>query len=392
MTGGGILVVNAGSSSIKAAVFPLDGGDAAALTAQVDRIGADAGVTAKDAAGERLPLPPLPGGAGDSHETALAWLLPQLEALSGLRIGVAGHRVVHGGDRFGKPVPVDDATLDALRDLIPLARTHQPHNIAAIQAVRSLWPDMTQVACFDTAFHATIPEAARTLALPAEIRDKGVRRYGFHGQSYQWIANRLPEIDSTAAAGRTVVAHLGNGASLCGLVAGESRATTMGFTPLDGLVMGERPGLTDPGAILFLFEELGMSPEQVRQTLFKESGLKGLSGLSNDMRTLLASGDPAAKLAVEVYVRRIVREIGAMAAEIGGIDALVFTAGIGENAAPIRAAVVEGCAWLGCALDKAANETGGLCITEATKRPPAYVIPTNEEAVIAASCRKILNA
>ena len=392
VAGQGILVVNAGSSSIKSAVFLQDGGDRPILTAQVDRIGGDAACSARDGAGDRLPFPDLPPGAGRSHEDALNWLLPELERQGGVKIAAAGHRVVHGGGTFTEPVLVTDTVIEGLRRLVPLARTHQPHNIAAIQAVRSLWPELPQIACFDTAFHATIPAAAHTMALPASVRDKGVRRYGFHGLSYTWIARQLHEVAPEIAGGRVVVAHLGNGASLCGLVGGESRATTMGFTPLDGLVMGERPGLTDPGVVLFLFEELGMQAEDVHRILFKESGLKGLSGLSNDMRSLLASDDPAARLAVDVYIHRAVREIGAIAAEIGGIDALVFTAGVGENAAPIRAAIAEGCAWMGCALDPAANKKGDPRIAQQGSPVALYIVPANEEAVIAASCRTVLHS
>ena len=387
----GILVVNAGSSSIKVAVFPMEGGDTPFLSAQIDRIGGEAACAAKDKNGNRLSLPAFSAEDGRTHEEALKWLLPMLERHGSFKIAAAGHRVVHGGQHFNAPVLIDAETVEALRRLIPLARTHQPHNIAAIQAVRSIWPDLPQVACFDTAFHATIPEAARTLALPQAVRDEGVRRYGFHGQSYTWIAGRLRQVAPAVADGRVVVAHLGNGASLCGLVGGKSRATSMSFTPLDGLVMGERPGLTDPGAILFMFEEMGMQIADVRQALFKESGLKGLSGISNDMRTLLASDDPAARLAVDVYVHRVVREVGAIAAEIGGIDALVFTAGVGENAVPVRAAIADGCAWLGCTLDREANEKGDLCISRQGSPVSLYVVPANEEAVIAASCRDLLN-
>ncbi|MEQ9491493.1 MAG: acetate/propionate family kinase [Alphaproteobacteria bacterium] len=385
----GLLIVNAGSSSIKAAVFPASEGDAPLLTAAVERIGSDdASARIRDGS-----VHPVEAGSPDpkdlhSHVDACSWLLTRLQDLSGTFLA-AGHRVVHGGSDFIEPVLVDADVLAKLERLAPLARTHQPHNLAAIRAVADIFPDLPQIACFDTAFHATIPAKARVIALPQSITEKGVRRYGFHGLSYQWIAAHLPP---AAAEGRTIVAHLGNGASLCGMVGGISRATTMGFTPLDGLVMGERPGLTDPGAILFLFEELGMTAGEVRRILFRESGLKGISGLSNDMRVLMTSETPAAKLAVDVYIHRIIREIGAIAAEIGGVDALVFTAGIGENAAAIRARVIEGCGWLGCTLDASANERAACCISGADSRMTAHIIPTNEEAVIANAMRRLLNS
>jgi len=384
-----LLIVNAGSSSIKAAVFPAASGDRPLLTATVERIGSsDAKSEIRGADGKTVSTGAPAVSDLQTHNDACVWLLQTLQSLTGGYFAAAGHRVVHGGTDFVAPVLVDDTVLEALDRLVPLARTHQPHNLAAIRAVSSAFPDLPQIACFDTAFHATIPAESRTIALPREIIEKGVRRYGFHGLSYQWIASRLPP---DATQGKTIVAHLGNGASLCGMVGGVSQATTMGFTPLDGLVMGERPGLTDPGAVLFLFEELGMTTDQVRQILFKESGLKGISGLSNDMRVLMASDAPAAKLAIDVYTHRIVREIGAIAAEIGGVDALVFTAGIGENAAAIRAAVVEGCGWLGCSLDSSANEKAASCISASGSRMTAHVIPTNEEAVIADAMRRLLN-
>lgn len=363
-----ILVLNAGSSSLKAALFDARETEAPFLTAQIERIGAKAMARAKlDNA--PMDLPPLPQEMGASHEGVVAWLLPVLGEAAACTIIAAGHRVVHGGPDITTSVLVTDSVLAQLEALIPLARTHQPHNLAAIRAVAALWPDLPQVACFDTAFHATIPEAARLYALPKSVRDKGVRRYGFHGQSYQWIAQKM----APKGHRRVVACHLGNGASLCGMIDGESRATTMGFTPLDGLIMGERPGLTDPGILLFMLEEMCLSTEEVRTILFKESGLKGLSGLSNDMRVLEASEAPDAQRALDVYVHRLKREIGAITAEIGGIDALVFTAGIGENAANIRDRVVAGLRWLG----------NGLKV---------YVIPTNEEAVIAAATLSVLGA
>lgn len=367
MSGEAILVLNAGSSSLKAALFDPSKIERPVLTAQIDRIGGD--TSARATSGEELlPLPPLPKEAGASHDGVIAWILPVLLDLADRRIIAAGHRVVHGGPTFTTPVQVTASVLAQLEALIPLARTHQPHNLAAIHAVATLWPGLPQIACFDTAFHATIPEVAYTFALPKTVRDKGVRRYGFHGHSYQWIAQQM----EGKGHHRVVAAHLGNGASLCGMVDGQSRATTMGFTPLDGLVMGERPGLTDPGILLFMMEEMSLTASEIRTLLFQESGLKGLSGLSNDMRVLETSTALEAKLALDVYVHRLIREIGAIAAEIGGMDALVFTAGVGENAAEIRARVTETVAWMAPNLK-------------------VYVIPTNEEAVIAASTHATLS-
>ena len=373
-----ILVLNCGSSSIKAAVF--GAGDRAVARALVERIGAGPRVRI-DGPGGREEFEP----EVDGHGPLLGWLLPRL-AETGAPIEVVGHRVVHGGQHFAEPVRLDDAVVAALERLVPMARSHQPHNLAGVRAVAGLWPERAQVACFDTAFHRTIPEVRQRFALPPELTAKGIRRYGFHGISYEWIAGRLPEV-TRRAEGRVVVAHLGNGASLCAMRGRRSQATTMGFTPLDGLMMGNRPGNLDPGAVLYLFEELGMTTEQVRNLLFDQSGLLGVSHLSNDMRSLLASDDPDARLAVELFVDRAAREIAAMAAALGGIDALVFTGGIGENAPAIRARIAEGCAWLGARLDEGANDAGRTVISAAGSAVELLVVPTDEEAMIARHCR-----
>ncbi len=252
----------------------------------------------------------------------------------------AGHRVVHGGTRFQAPVRIDDEVLAALAALVPLAPLHQPHNLAAIRALRAAAPDLAQIACFDTAFHRGVPDVAQAYALPPSITDRGVRRYGFHGLSYEYIASVLPQFDPIAAGGRTVVAHLGNGASMCAMRAGRSVATTMGFTALEGLPMGTRTGSLDPGVVLYLMDELGMDARAIEHLLYQQSGLLGMSGVSSDMRTLLASTEPRARYAIEVFAYRIGRELGSLAAALGGVDALVFTAGIGEHAAPIRERVL----------------------------------------------------
>lgn len=386
-----VLTLNAGSSSIKAALFDRHGGSRPFLSCLAERLGSpEASVSFRDHRKALMDGPPLPVDAGRSHEAMLAWLLPALRDLGRVDVVAAGQRVVHGGPMHTAACLVDDGVVDALETLVPLARSHQPHELQAIRSALQLWPGLPQIACFDTSFHASVPEVARTIALPQHITRQGVRRYGFHGLSYDWISGRLPTVLGARASGRVVVAHLGNGASLCGLVDRESRATTMGFTTLDGLVMGDRPGLTDPGAILYLFDELGLSGQEMRHMLFEESGLRGVSGISNDMRVLMQSEEPAAKLAIDLFVYRAVREIGGIAAEIGGIDALVFTGGIGENAAPIRAAIMEGCAWLGVRFDADANAVHANFLSPAGARVTAHVIKTNEEAVIARQTRAVL--
>lgn len=376
-----VLVLNCGSSSIKAAVF--DGDDRAVVRALVEQIGAGPLLRIDGPSGHEEEA-----AAVDGHAALLRKLLPRLDEAVGGGIDAVGHRVVHGGLDFADPAALDDAVVLKLERLVPMARSHQPHNLAGIRAVAALWPDLPQVACFDTAFHRTIPEVRQRFALPAELTALGIRRYGFHGLSYEWIARRLPEMTDLAE-GRVVVAHLGNGASLCAMHGRRSQATTMGFTPLDGLIMGNRPGNLDPGAVLYLFDELGMTAEQVRHMLFDQSGLLGVSHLSNDMRSLLASEEPDARLAVDLFVDRAAREIASMAAAIGGIEALVFTGGIGENAGPIRARIAEGCGWLGARLDLASNERHGPVISAPDSEIEMLVIPTDEEAMIARHCRMV---
>jgi acetate kinase len=309
------------------------------------------------------------------------WLREHFGDRSSLR-GV-GHRVVHGGVDYAAPVRVDPAVLAKLEALCPLAPLHQPHNLAGIRAVAAVQPDLPQVACFDTAFHRGHPELADWFALPRRFYDEGIRRYGFHGLSYEYIASVLPEVAPEIAKGRVVVAHLGSGASMCALTAGRSIDSTMGFTALDGLPMGTRCGALDPGVVLHLNRAYGMSADAIERMLYHECGLKGVSGISNDMRTLLASDDPRARHAIDLFVWRICRELGALAAVQGGIDGLVFTAGIGERSAEIRERVCERAAWLGIELDPAANARGGPRISADGSRVAVYAIPTDEEQMIA---------
>ena len=384
-----ILVINAGSSSIKFALYDASAqsGDRL-LDGQISGIGT-AGVAAdiSDQAGDFGHLPE----AAD-HEAAISWLLSGL-GKGGVAIIAAGHRVVHGGPAFSAACLVDLSVEAEIERLIPLARLHNPHNLAAIRAVRALWPDLPQVVCFDTAFHATQPEIATTLALPERLRAAGIRRYGFHGLSYQSVAARLDAALSGGLLQRVIVAHLGNGASLCALREGKSIATTMGFTPLDGLIMGTRPGLTDPGVLLYLLEEQGMSVQQVSRLLQKESGLAGLSGIGADMRVLEASTEPSARFAIDAFCYRIVREAGSLAAALGGLDAFVFTGGIGENSEGVRAKVMEGLAWLGAKPDAAANNARAgrepSLISAAGSPLPVYVVRTDEEGIIAAETARL---
>ncbi len=372
-----LLVLNAGSSSVKFSLFALEGGaPRLELKGQIEGLPDEAHFEAPGA--ERRWGEPL------GHEQATDFLLGWIERrMDGRRLAAVGHRVVHGGTRYAAPVRVDAEVLARLEALVPLAPLHQPHNLAAIRRLAELRPGLTQVACFDTAFHRGQSAVAQAYALPPEITREGVHRYGFHGLSYEYIAQALPGVDARAAAGRTVVAHLGNGASMCALRAGASVASSMGFTALEGLPMGTRSGSLDPGVLLWLMDQKHMDARAIEDLLYHRSGLLGVSGLSGDMRTLLASDSPSARAAVDQFVYRIGRELGSLAAALGGLDALVFTAGIGEHAAPVRARVCRDAAWLGLELDPAANAAGGPRISSAASRVAAWVIPTDEELMIA---------
>lgn len=386
-----ILVINAGSSSIKFALFPagaaLESG--AVLRGQVENTGTAPALKARRQDGSSIAAPTPQGTVGTI--ASLAFLLDWLKLnLSEHRLASAGHRVVHGGENHSAPVRIDARVIESLDALIPLARLHEPVEVEAIKGLARLRPGMPQVACFDTAFHHHRPSVDKLFAIPREYTAAGVKRYGFHGLSYEYIATCLPKILGDRATGRVVVAHLGSGASMCAMREGRSIATTMSFTPLDGLMMGTRCGAIDPGVLLYAIQERGMSAHEVSDILYTKSGLLGVSGISNDMRDLLASDDPHAKEAIELFVYRATRELGALAAVLGGLDALVFTGGIGEHAAPVRAMVCDKARWLGIELDAAANCQHRALITTAASRVAACIIPTDEEIVIARHTRRLL--
>jgi len=381
-----ILVINAGSSSIKLSLFEVAPGRALNLgaKAQMDGIGTQPRLRARDAHGrlladEKYSAEELPD-VGAAMTCAATWLG---DYLAGAVPMAVGHRVVHGGPTYAAPQLVDDRVLAALEALVPLAPLHQPSALAPIRAIRVRFPGMPQVACFDTAFHREHPEVADRYALPDVLYKEGVRRYGFHGLSYEYIARSLPRVAPEIARGAVVVAHLGSGASMCALREGRSVDSTMGFTALDGLPMGSRCGQLDPGVLLYLLTEKGWSAKDVERLLYHDAGLRGLSGISNDVRDLLASDAPPARLALDYFVYRIGREIGSLAGAMGGIDGLVFTAGIGENSPDIRARVCARAAWLGVHVDEAANRVGGPRISTPGSRVSAWVIPTDEERMIA---------
>jgi len=389
-----ILVLNAGSSSIKYSVFVEEGsGLALSLRGQIEGLYTEAHFEARDCRAERLAERRWPQGAAPGHDGAIAFLADFLqEYLDHHRLVAVGHRVVHGGQRFLAPVRVTDEILRELEGFVPLAPLHQPHNLRPIRRLLTLAPQVPQVACFDTSFHRSIPDERQAYALPDWITRQGVRRYGFHGLSYEYIASVLPTVDRRAAEGRTIVLHLGNGASLCGMKGGRSQGSSMGFTALGGLPMGTRCGDLDPGVLLFLAQELKLDARSIESLLYRESGLLGVSGLSSDMRTLLACRDPRASFAIKVFVDAVGRQIGAMAASLGGLDALVFTAGIGEHAAAVREQVCRDAEWLGVDLDASANLRHRPRISTAGSRVSAWVIPTNEELMIAQHTMALMSA
>ena len=388
-----IAVLNAGSSSIKYSLFLLRGDKLQlSLRGQVEGLYTRPRFVAKNAGGELLEETTWAEGVQLGHEGALDHLVPFVRAHLGRdTLAAIGHRVVHGGMEYTRPVRMDAKILQSLEQFVPLAPLHQPHNLSPIRVLLERTPQLPQVACFDTAFHRSNPELAQMFALPAQFHAEGVRRYGFHGLSYEYIASVLPEVDARAAQGRTVVLHLGNGASMCALREGASVASTMGFTAVDGLPMGTRCGSIDPGVILYLLDQRGMDVRAVEKLIYSQSGLLGVSGISSDMRALLARDEPGARTAIDLYVYRIRRELGSLVAALGGLDAIVFTAGIGEHAAFIRQRICEDAAWLGVELDRAANAQDGPRISTTGSRVGAWVVPTNEELMIARHTRALVS-
>ena len=379
------IVLNAGSSSLKFSVYHHSDANAwdVAVRGQIDGIGSAPRFSAKDGDGARLADNPLQPGvdARGAFDALATWLRTRYGGNA--RVLGVGHRVVHGGPNYARPTIVTPEVMTDLRALVPLAPLHQPYNLDAIEAVSERLPGVPQVACFDTSFHRGQPAVAELVPLPRDLCRGGVQRYGFHGLSYEYIASVLPTAAPEIAAGRVIVAHLGSGASLCAMRDRKSVDSTLGFTALDGLCMGTRPGAVDPGVILYLFQVLKLTAKEVETVLYKKSGLLGISGISNDMRQLLGNQDPAARLAIDYFVYQATKQIGALAGVLGGIDGLVFTAGIGENSPEIRRRICEASAWLGIELDADANTHKGGRISRAGSRVSAWVIPTNEELIIA---------
>jgi len=390
---GEILCLNAGSSSLKFALF--DGAAAVeprlVAAGKIEKIGIAPHLIVRAAEGTVLAEQRWPAGGDMTHESLLADLLARIEGAARHDIVGVGHRIVHGGTAFFDPVLASGAVLAQLDALCPLAPLHQPHNLAAVRAVAAVRPALPQVLCFDTAFHHRQPAVATRFALPRALEDEGIRRYGFHGLSYAYIRRRLAEIDPFLVGERVIAAHLGNGASLCAIKEGQSIDTTMGFTALDGLVMGTRSGALDPGAVLYLFQQRGMTAREVEHLLYAESGLLGVSGLSSDMRALLASDDPRAAEAIDLFTYQVARQAGALAASLQGLDTFVFTAGIGENAPEIRARICDRLGWLGVRIDEEANRRGEPVISLPGSPVVVRIIPTDEERMIAIhSCDLLL--
>jgi acetate kinase len=379
------LVLNAGSSSVKFCVYRRPVSEHWRLEArgQIEGIGTSPKLSVKDARNEILAENRLENWVNDGRaalDALASWLRSKYR---GARVVGVGHRVVHGGTRYAQPVVVTRQVLAELYELVPLAPLHQPHNLAAIDTIFERMPDVPQVACFDTSFHYCQSPVAKVIPLPKDVCKSGLQRYGFHGLSYEYVASVLPEVTPEIAKGRVIVAHLGSGSSLCALKNGKSIDSSLGFTALDGLCMGTRPGALDPGVVLYLFQSLGLSAKEVETILYKKSGLLGISGISSDMRELLTRSEPEARLAVNYFVYRAAKEIGALAAVLGGIDGLIFTAGIGENSPEIRRRICQASSWLGLELDEVANARKGPRISTPRSKVSSWVIPTNEEQMIA---------
>ena len=378
-----VAVLNSGSSSIKFALYDADATQTMLFRGQIEKLGVAPHLRIMGPRNDVLKEQAWPGNDLDFQSATLEIVHASRALLDGKPIVGIGHRVVHGGMQYSAPVRITEQVLDYLDELVPLAPLHQPNNLAPIRAIAAAAPHIPQVACFDTAFHRNQPELAQLFALPRWITETGVRRYGFHGLSYEYIVSRLNDVAPDLARGRVVIAHLGNGASLCAVDNGRSVASTMGFTAVDGLMMGTRCGSIDPGVLLYLMDRHGMDRGALENLIYRQSGLLGVSGVSADMRTLRASANPAAREATDLFVYRIVREIGSLTAALGGLDGLVFTGGIGENDAATRAEVAAGCRWLGLELDETRNQGGAGQISRDGSKLSAWVIPTDEERMIA---------
>jgi acetate kinase len=384
-----ILVINAGSSSLKFSIYSVAPTLRPLFRGEVEEIGSDARLEIKDDTGKTMAkqATQAPDAEG-ALDLILNWLKEHLPPRR--EIGFVGHRVVHGGPTFLHPVLVDDRVVSRLEALVPWAPLHQPHNLAAIRIVRKKLPGALQVACFDTSFHASQPPVATHFALPRTLTDKGIRRYGFHGLSYEYIVSTLPQLTLDPARRRFVIAHLGSGASMCAVKNGRSVATTMSFTPVDGLPMGTRCGALDPGVILYLLQHERFDARAIQDLIYHKSGLLGVSGIASDMRTLEKSKLPAAREAIDLFVYRIGRELGSLVAALGGLDGLIFTGGIGEKAAPIRARVCADASWLGIEVDAAANDRHGPELSSLSSRVPVWIVPTDENLTIARHTQHLL--
>ncbi|HWU55087.1 MAG TPA: acetate/propionate family kinase [Rhizomicrobium sp.] len=383
-------VINAGSSSIKFAIYDGEYHRSLMFRGQIEQIGVSPRLRVVDA--EKQPVTERHWRAQEiDHRAATREILETAVGLiHGVSVAGIGHRIVHGGLRYAAPVRIDAKVLATLETLTPLAPLHQPHNLLPIAFIAEHAPHMPQVGCFDTAFHRTQENLVQLFALPRKLTEAGIRRYGFHGLSYEYVVSQLSEIAPELTEARVIIAHLGNGASLCAVHNGRSVANTMGFTAVDGLMMGTRCGTIDPGVILYLMDSYGMGAREIENLIYRQSGLLGVSGISSDMRTLRASSSPAAVEAIALFTYRIVREIGSLAAALGGVDALIFTGGIGENDSAVRAEVADGCRWLGLELDEKRNKSGATRISADTSRISAWVVPTDEELMIARHTAKLL--
>lgn len=390
---GGLLVFNGGSSSLKFTLYENAEREVPnkIVSGQIERITEAPLLTLRAASGEVLTKKEWPPHSHPHDTELVAALIAEIENYQQMPLQAVGHRIVHGGPHYFQPIVLDARVIAELEASVPLAPLHLPHNLAPVRAIEKLYPRLPQVGCFDTGFHATMPRIERLFGLPREMLDAGVVRYGFHGLSYEYIASRLAALDLRAAQGRTIVAHLGNGASVCAMLNRQSVATSMGFSALDGLIMGTRCGSIDPGVLLYLLRERDYDADKLEQLLYHECGLLGLSGgLSSDMRDLLASDKPLAREAINVFCYRVVREIGALIAVNGGIDALVFTGGIGQHAALIRAAICAQLAYFNIEIDSAANAADTKQLHKTSSRVGVWVIPTDEEFVIAQHCRALI--